>query len=1711
MSEQSLPTTLPDYTPALPGFRAEEFLALTETLLAFPIEQDQAALDMAPFRLHRPEPRPEPPFAPLPPRWYPRPPEPVIEAARASLVPPPRPAVIEGRANELARILRPLLAGHPVTVCGEPGVGKTTLLAHIAYHERTRQRFRRIWWIDQPARLDHTLALVLNLPHVLAEADPERRRAWLAEHLDDHTLLVIDNALPGSPALEDLTRLTPHILLAIETAPGIPEPGQPPEADPEGVITLRALDDTAAVDMLAHIAGISDTRRLRGQLLRIVTALGHHPYAIKLAGLLAARDGLSLDALEETLALDHLLAALQAEALRGESVASDADDAGDMTEPVYLASLNRALDVSVEALPRDYRKLYDAFGIFPPEGAPLDGLAAISRIGSPLAVQRGLIMLEQYGFIQRDHRDPERWVMHPVAHARAVRAHGTQVALSESAKMEDTAPQDGISAESEGIAPPAGEPISEPAAGKTGKAMRQWALRYARDNAGDLLALYRAETSLIAALHDARTYGPASQAESLAAALRPYLREVAPGLVGDPGDFAGDDPASEGDPAGDPRAEAAHLLRSGLDLTDQGAVFAAEEALQRALTLRQAHDSQHAVAEALVALARLYETQDRLEEAADRLIKAAEIVFKLGADPSLSVIRRALARVYRRMGRFAEALEVLDDAPEARLERAAVLRAQGDYAAAVNEMGQSGEARPYQRAEAALLAGHYDDALSAIEGQADAESALLRAQVYHLQGSKLEGAYAQAIESYRAALERAGDDDRLRAKALRGLGAALASIGEFDAAREAFEEALLLQMEDDPPIPLLMGRGLRLLAAVHLATGRAADAIITAREALSYLKQANSPADTADAYQTLGRALWREGDFAGALDAFDGEAQSAQSAPEHDDARISIALHHLADAHRATGSLDRAIANYRRALTHKKPAIDPRGTMITMMALHRALMEADRLPAALETAQEIVDHLVAQPRLDIRAYGFAQAIRARTQQAAQRPIRAQQSLSEWTGVLTTRAQDVLSSDQAALHVLLLGLAVRSLLAEKRPALALPLAEKSRAVATRHYPDSPAAWAAVRDLGEVLVALDRYREALNTLEELLIEPVESVPATYALARTLCGQACHQLGDPNQALIHWQSAFEHEPENRLKALLQERMAGVYLAEGDPSTAVEHLRMAIELLDRSAHPDDAARVLTTLARTLGGMNRYAEAIGVYEEALIVLRDVPDVAPTHTADVLYALGQTHEAQGQRDEAARVYRRALNLLERADAPRQSRDILHQLARVTAAMGDQSAVALYEQTRAATEQWGDSVELGQVYCELADVHRDAGRLTAAVQNYLAALNGQPAPPFLRERINTLRNLGRAYAQMERYDDARDAWEEALALSATLPEQSPLEIALTHHAIGEAHRSQGHLEEAVLSFREALRHHTPKTVEAAATWRALGQALGEDGRHADAVQALRYALEAEKIQPQQANARLVQTLRLLADAHAADGDIPRAIARHHETLVYMDRQLQPVAYADTLRTLGSLYRESGQFAEAHTAFEEALEIETTIAPRSDERTAATLQAIADTYRAQNNLQRAAEYYQKVTVYVNLARRATQDLRETLDELERRRATLQAAQQSLALLDRSETTDFKDVITITALIAHSHDNLNDPAARDEAIESLIGVLRQHQDKLDTNAQGDARGMAFLLLGVRAQAAGETEAAQQALSIARDGVRNEHLRWVIERVMAREVTVS
>src|SRR5690606_26201242 len=363
--------------------------------------------------------------------------------------------------------------------------------AIVANHERTRQRFRRIWWIDRPDRLDQTLALALNLPHLRSETNPAERRAALAGQLDDHTLLIIDHLRDGDLRIGALPRLTDHVLLAVETDAEAPDPAEPPEEDPAGVVTLRALAESAAIEALAQHAGIHDTRRIRGELGRLSGALSRHPFALAVAGHLISRDGLSLAELEDTLGEMRAPPAIEddrsPEELAAEALAA------------HQASISRPLAVSVDALPGDYRALLAALSLFPADGAPFEALHAVAGLESPLATRRGLLMLSEYGLIQLDHRDPWRATLPSLA------ADCAQSLAPESF------PQAGCDR------------------------LIAWAQGFASTHAADAATLYRAESALGHALDVAAQGSAPRRARRLLGTRRPDLREYAPDRL-PPGD-----------------------------------------------------------------------------------------------------------------------------------------------------------------------------------------------------------------------------------------------------------------------------------------------------------------------------------------------------------------------------------------------------------------------------------------------------------------------------------------------------------------------------------------------------------------------------------------------------------------------------------------------------------------------------------------------------------------------------------------------------------------------------------------------------------------------------------------------------------------------------------------------------------------------------------------------------------------------------------------------------------------------------------------------------------------------------------------------------------------------------------------------------------------------------------------------------------------------
>lgn len=1618
---------LPPFTPALQGFLLGEFHDQSLDLLQFPVEQDQASLNLAPFVIQIPPPPADPALPLLPFVWYPKPLQDVRDRA-LGLTLPPRLADLLGktRVAEAQRAMRTLLAGNgPVKIIGEMGMGKTTLLSHIAHHERTRQRYRRIWWIDEPKHLPQTLALLLNQGQVLNEPELDQKILTLRDALSDDTLIIVDNCRPED--IPHLLPLTRHLLFSINDAPLEGEDDEPAPPDPEDVVSLRALPESDAFELMINACGITDRNVLRGQMrawiTHIVQLLGGHPLAIVVAGALFREDNVPME---------HLVAVFN-ERINNE-------------QPNPLI----AFELSLAALPSDYVALLDTFALLPDAGCTQEALMGAAKIDDAITISRALTFLSQHGFIQRI---------------------GNYYALNDNIR--------------ERIA------RNKSPDKKIVERFEHWVLSIARRHRDEPAQVYRFQREILFAIEYAQLNRHSSFLQKVNGSLGPYLYEYAPKYL----TVEMPTPRLMGQ-----RAQAASKIQEGLRALEQGDYETAETVLTEGLALSEAHASDHEHAAALVANARLCDLKEDYDAAVGYLEKAARLVYDLKAEKSLHIVRLCLAAVYRKQTRYKDALGVLDDEPDTVLERVRIYRATRQWDLLLQMLATADTLSPYVKAEAYLQAGQYAEALGALSEAQDSDSAYLRAIIYHLQHD-----YDNAIRGYEIAQDTVSKQNPKRMDVMLTMAQAYVNKGDIPKARQVYYQSLDLFPVLKEASQALRGRAYSGLAALELMENNNEKALQLAEQAVDAFSK--TPADTyyrdrANVYRTMGRAYARLNRPKPMLAAFEQEVNIAQSDPHRDESRIGKALHHLADAYRLNEQMDRAIANYRRALTHKDPNLDAHGYFITQTALFLALFKEKRFGQALDVCQLALRHLSNTPPANLQYAGFMLANKARTEQELDNLDHAVRTIHQWMTLLAGRS-DALQDGRHGVQLLALSLAVRSLLYHNRADDALYIAEEALRIAENFYPGTPMAWSVRRDLGHVQLKLGQWHDVIQTLSPLLRKEITSAAFTYALSHEYIAIAQAELGDTTTALNNLKIALDHHPLTHYQALLLERMSQLHLQQNNADAAIQHAQDALPLLDRDRQPGDAARVLTTLAEMLSGTNRYAEAVDIYEDALAMLRALPDADAVHTASVYNSLAASHEAQGQFPQAAIAYRNALNTLENTRRPAHAEHsaTLTRLAHVYVIMQDYNeAIALYLQARSETERYGDAFTLGLVINGLADTYRQAERYEEAIYAYEEALQIQPTDQVPRERAGTLRGYGQALAQMNQLTEARNAWTEALAITTDAP---ALEIALTHRAIAQAFSAQGMFQEAEAAFNDAISYHQANTDELAHTLRLLGSTLNQAHRFADAIPILQQSLDIEKNMTQQVNNRIVETLELLAIAYEQCNDIPAAIKSHHEALVYTDRSMQPLQTANRYRMLGRLYAIEGKWRESHKAYEEALAIEINYKPRSDHRIAQTLELIAQTYRREGNLQKAADAYKRMTAYANLSKIADAELKQTLNDIDRHEQTLAAARASLEVLLRNSETDLKDLVYVYALIAVSHAGLSQFPQADLAIDQLLTVLESNAGQLSTlDDRPNYRALAHVFEGSQAASAGDLIAARAHFQRALHDTSDQSMRWVIER---------
>jgi tetratricopeptide (TPR) repeat protein len=195
---------------------------------------------------------------------------------------------------------------------------------------------------------------------------------------------------------------------------------------------------------------------------------------------------------------------------------------------------------------------------------------------------------------------------------------------------------------------------------------------------------------------------------------------------------------------------------------------------------------------------------------------------------------------------------------------------------------------------------------------------------------------------------------------------------------------------------------------------------------------------------------------------------------------------------------------------------------------------------------------------------------------------------------------------------------------------------------------------------------------------------------------------------------------------------------------------------------------------------------------------------------DHLHNFGDAFARQGRRDEAEKMYQRALQGKEKAWGPEHTSTIktVNNLGNLYVNLGrlDEAEKMFQRALQGKEKAWGlehtSTLETGN---NLGVLYADLGRLDEAEKLYQRALQGKEKAwgPEHTSTLDTVNNLGALYAELGRLDEAEKMFQRALQgkEKACGPEQiSTLE---TVNNLGVLYAALGRLDEAEKMYHRAL--------------------------------------------------------------------------------------------------------------------------------------------------------------------------------------------------------------------------------------------------------------------------------------------------------------------
>jgi tetratricopeptide (TPR) repeat protein len=308
-----------------------------------------------------------------------------------------------------------------------------------------------------------------------------------------------------------------------------------------------------------------------------------------------------------------------------------------------------------------------------------------------------------------------------------------------------------------------------------------------------------------------------------------------------------------------------------------------------------------------------------------------------------------------------------------------------------------------------------------------------------------------------------------------------------------------------------------------------------------------------------------------------------------------------------------------------------------------------------------------------------------------------------------------------------------------------------------------------------------------------------------------------------------------------------------------------------------------------------------------------------------------------------------------------------EIRRLSASMGGPLTILRYlddlitvrEAALAAARHAGETRAEGRALSNLGQAYQQRHRFQEAIASYQQALVIFRALDDRDAEGLALNNLGIAYGELRRFQEAITSHQQALVIFREVGDRHGEGLALNN--LGIAHRELRRFEEAITGYQQALaifrdagdRHGQGQTLF------NIGSAYRELRRFEEAITSYQQALAIRR----EAGDRYGegQTLNNLGSAYGELRRFEEAIISYQQALVIFRKVSDRHEEGQTLNNLGVAYEEVRQFEDAITSYQQTLAIKREARDRCGE--GQTLNNLGNAYGELRRFEEASISYQQ----------------------------------------------------------------------------------------------------------------------------------------------------